>query len=93
MRIERCAAPLAAAIESGKNDRAFETRRHELAGAADFLELRQSGLVGIGRAARQHVLGERLPREGRRLERERLCGRSHFAVHFGTLDVAVLDGK
>jgi hypothetical protein len=62
--------------------------RHELAGAADFPELRERGLVGFGR--RVSMSSVSIWRAGG--GEERLCGRGHFAVT-SSLDPAVLVGN
>src|ERR1700722_9842721 len=63
-RIESRATPLAAAIESRKDDGALDTGRHELSRAADVMQALEDGAVGFGSPVSDHVIGEDLAREG-----------------------------
>ena len=82
-RIERGAAPLAAAVHPGKQDRALRARRVELAALAQLQPGLADGLGGLRRPRRDQVLGEALPRERRRQRRQDLRGRGLLARHVG----------
>ena len=71
IRIERRATPFRAAVEPGEHDRALERWRREKAGL-ELPEPLEHGRVRLGRASRQHRLGEALPRKRRRPGRSRL---------------------
>ena len=90
--IERRAAPLRAAVESRKHDRALERRRREEA-LLILLETREHVRVRLGRARRQHVFGQALARERHRQRRIRLLGRHFLAVDRGRRHLAHLDRK
>ena len=72
-RIEGRSAPAAAAVEAGEDDGLdADVERHELPVAAEAPERLEHGGVRGGRPPRQHVLGQPLAGEGRRLHRLRL---------------------
>ena len=88
------AAPLRAAIESGKDDRIFaDAEGDELAFAAKAAEFFERPLMGFGRAVAQKILGQKLPREGRRLRGQALLLRGDFSGNIAGRIVAAVDGK
>src|SRR5205823_3692225 len=71
--IESAAAPLSAAIEAGKDNCVLaDAERNKLGRTAEFAEALKRPLVRLGRAVREHVLGEALARERSRFGGKRL---------------------
>ncbi len=90
MRVECRTTPFGTAIETGKDDDAALGGSREHAGT-ELTEARQDRGVGFRRPPRQHVLGETLPRERRRLERLGLRFGELLAFDFRRRHLAVAE--
>src|SRR5437762_973681 len=71
-RIERSAAPFAAAVEAGKDYGAHQTRRRELPVAADLAKAFERSFVCFGSAVGEHLFSKLLSGEGQRQQWQRL---------------------
>ena len=91
--VERRSAPLATAVEAGKDDRALRARRHELAVRAHLAELREYRRLR-GRGDRRQVgFREPLAGEWRRREGQRLRRPRGFTLQIRRRNRALLDRK
>src|SRR4029079_19476940 len=79
--IEGDASPLGPTVHAREENRALGARRVVLAALAERLPYGADGLLSLGRALRDQVLGELLARERRRQRRQQLRGRRAFGGH------------